>query len=914
MTRSQPCRIGIAILGLVLACSRNAPAQREPSSWPTLHRDAQRSGYTDEVVGGPYERKWFRDFHDEMIATRVEAIVAGGRCFVGTLAGRLHALRVGAGATAWTFQAAGPIGHSPCFHGGRVYVGSEGGAFDRGFVYGVDAGTGRELWRYETGGGVSVSPACDGERVYFGDRAGAFHCVAAADGRSLWRFQTGGMILTPASIAEDGQRVVFAAEDMHIYCLDPGGKLLWKSRKLPGLSLRDHAPTLWRGLAIVRTNPADAFHRVMDRDGNVLGAAQKQVPLGDPNDLLLDKWGDYIVRPTPARRRAEQDRILAYLRENPADQCFHALSLADGSEPWMAPVLYTGGLHNPPTAPAFDPKTGELYTLARSAMTYYLRGVRRYSVWATVDRETGRLNRYWPEADEPLNWRAFPMIGDEAQALSLMGTQLVGSHQGMIGLVDRATGKATKLWDARDTYGGIFGPVLAGGLGPDGEHPVSEQARRENHLISMPNEWHGPDRSVVSIAERRVFWVSGSQVVCIGGPDTPKADTGGAKPPAPIKRRTTARAGGGNLAAGGPAPGDLPPAPATPVPQDAIDRMIDGGATAPAGARGPIADRVRAALDAQMLDLVDGGPWAPLIVQLGITGEERHYWRTAETLQVASRSLPHLTPAVREKAVAYLHRLFDDGVPLRRPVHPADGGRRREPFDLGAGMRRFAGEAPPYASGADDLYAVWAYAHHAGAWDKVLARLDAVRAAYTSTKPFRFDPEKDPEAAERLNARIAGTLGYCRILREAGKGDESATVERELTVLVRQRLDHERTDDRLVRRLPRLHGAAVPRFVGLVPELAAVLRSQAADRVQRNVRDLTTELPVWYQAWGERMIGGENYISPPGLARGLFNGLAYGCGASADELARYLDRPWCRADLAYAEKCVAVLDAAGRGQ
>ena len=70
------------------------------SEWPTLHKDYQRSGHTEEFVQGPYERKWYRDFHDEMIATRAEAIVAEGKCFVGTFAGNMYALDVKDGHTA----------------------------------------------------------------------------------------------------------------------------------------------------------------------------------------------------------------------------------------------------------------------------------------------------------------------------------------------------------------------------------------------------------------------------------------------------------------------------------------------------------------------------------------------------------------------------------------------------------------------------------------------------------------------------------------------------------------------------------------------------------------------------------------------------------------------------------------------
>src|SRR5258706_11442884 len=118
--------------------------------WPTLHQDLQRSGYSADTLKGPYERKWFRDFHNEMIASRVEAIVAEGKVFVGTFAGKVHALKVEDGSDVWTAQVAGAVGHSPTYHDGRLYVGSEGGAFDRGFVSCFRAADGEEIWQYRT--------------------------------------------------------------------------------------------------------------------------------------------------------------------------------------------------------------------------------------------------------------------------------------------------------------------------------------------------------------------------------------------------------------------------------------------------------------------------------------------------------------------------------------------------------------------------------------------------------------------------------------------------------------------------------------------------------------------------------------------------------------------------------------------
>ncbi len=59
-----------ATVSFALFCGAAEPGGGE-APWPTLHRDHQRSGYTSEFVRGPYERKWYRDFHDEMIATRL---------------------------------------------------------------------------------------------------------------------------------------------------------------------------------------------------------------------------------------------------------------------------------------------------------------------------------------------------------------------------------------------------------------------------------------------------------------------------------------------------------------------------------------------------------------------------------------------------------------------------------------------------------------------------------------------------------------------------------------------------------------------------------------------------------------------------------------------------------------------------
>ncbi len=883
--------------------STGAALSEKGTAWPTLHNDYQRSGYTDEVIRGPYERKWYRDFHDEMIATRVEAIVAEGKCFVGTFAGNLYALDVKDGKTVWEFHAEGPIGHSPCYEQGSLYFGADEG-FDRGHLYCVAASDGKLVWKYDAGAGIWVSPACDGKKVYFGDRAGVFHAVDIKTGEGTWTFKTGNMILSPASFSPDKKRIIFGSEDMHVYCLDPYGNLLWKSKKLQGLSLRDHAPTIWKGLAVVCTNPADGFHTVLNRNGDLLKKIQQAIPLGPDDKVLFDKWNDILMKETPPRREAEQRGVVKYLRQNPYDQTFYVLQLDDGKEPWVAHVLYMGGLHNPPTLPTFNPKTGELYAYYRTALTNYLRGVRRYSALGRLNRETGLIDFSWPESNHPEEqWYGFPMIGDETQALSMMGDILIGTHQGELSGLDLKTVKTTHIWRGRDTYGGIFGPAAV-----KGSFEGARLMAQQGYLTGMPNEWHGPDRSILAIAERRMFWVVGSQIVCLGGPDVPRTETGGTKPPPTQKSRLTFVAGGNLAVGGGRYEESVPKINISSQELESLVNLLPPVEVEHATA--PLAQKIRWRLDAEVTELVEEGPWAPFVAELGIVGEQAYFWRTAETMQILALALPHLSPAVREKAKSHLNGMFALGMPLSVPVHAKTGAGRREHYEFGPGMQNFARRQINYTANIEDLYAVWAYAHYANAWDKALQRETEIRQIFAqfADKPFSFDHNDNRgDAAERLNAQFVGALAFARIAKKVARGQDVERALARLSELVTERVHHERADSRLIRQSGLPHNAKVPRYVELAPEVCSLLREHAGEEFTYHARGLAKQLPVWYQAFGERMIGGENYISPPHLSRGLFAALADGLRAPPEELAKYLDHPWCKADLYYIEKLTAIL-------
>lgn len=482
-----------------------ALAQEE---WPTLHGDLVRSGFYPAFPRGPLKVAWRKELHKELTGTRAEVIVGGGLAFMGTYAGRMYAWDAGTGEEKWSFTTGGPIGHSPMLSEGTLYFGS----MDRK-LYALNAADGRQKWNFEAGEGIWTSPAVTGNRVLFGARDGVFYALNAADGALAWKLQTGAMILGTASAY--GERVLFASEDMHLYCIaGADGRLLWKSRRMHGLSARDHFPTLVGGLAIVTTNPVKHFHAV----------------LGEHQQMLVRRAGftgkdDRYIPGTPEDVRKEQDVIVAFLKTRPTEQTFYAFNIADGQEPWIAPILYTSGLHNPPTPPCFNPRTGEVFVYTRSAYGVWDGGgeVRPYTGVGKLDLKTGRVELVVhshaskdparPAGQKDMPWMGFHAIGDETQTLSCSPERLFANHQGSLGSMSFRTGLTQEIYGKRDTYGGFYGP---GTFGWEQNGGV-EKARAAGQPFGIVNEWHGPAKAIVSVAGNRVYYPAGSQVICLEG-------------------------------------------------------------------------------------------------------------------------------------------------------------------------------------------------------------------------------------------------------------------------------------------------------------------------------------------------------------------------------------------------------------
>jgi hypothetical protein len=486
----------------------SAPPANDGNTWPTLSGDLQRSGFYPRFPDGPLELAWRKELWRELISPRAQVIVAEDHAFIGTCSGRIIAWDATSGEEKWSVQTGGVITHSPTVADGVVFCGST----DR-TLRALDARTGKERWSFSASEGISVSPVVWRERVLFGDRAGTFFALNSGDGSLAWKIETAGRILTSASISADGEWVVFGSEAMHLYCASvANGAVRWKSRKLPGLSLRDYAPVIVGELVFVTTNPVKDFHTILTQHQEMLIARTG----------FTGKDTRYIPG-TAEDVRAEQDAIETFLRAHPDEQTFHALRMGDGAEPWIAPILYTGGLHNPPTLPCVDRATGELFVQLRSAYGSWDGGgeVRPLTCFGRLDPATGRVTlvEHSYRSNEPgrpagakdVPWGTFAYIGDETQALSCAPGRLFSNHQGNLGMLDLVTGRVTNLFGRRDSYGGFYGAANFGWEDKGG----LEKAAAAGQPFGLVNEWHGPARAIASVANGRIYYNVGSQILCL---------------------------------------------------------------------------------------------------------------------------------------------------------------------------------------------------------------------------------------------------------------------------------------------------------------------------------------------------------------------------------------------------------------
>jgi len=757
------------------------------ADWPTLRGSNQRTGYVDAEITPPFRLAWCRYFTGERIGSAVEPIVADGKVFIGTHSGNLYALDADTGAPLWRFRANGPIAQAPASADGRVVVA------DATFSWSIlDASNGKSRGGiFGPGGMCAASPVVADGALFTAARSGQLICTNL-QGEHRWS-QELPIPVRQTAAAADG-RLFVAAEDMRVRGLDlRSGKVLWTSEPLVGQTARDYYPVVAkagdRTVVTVRTNPVIQMSRLIGMDRALLC---RNAGLKDVGWKTVDAWcKSQEALGTPELWEREQQAILKHLGEHREARTFFVLDAETGKLLPRPPVLWIGGCQGVGTPPVVMPD-GRLLVYYRTAYGNWTHGVAPLVGLGFLDLDTNRIEPLHHAHGMRPPWNTFWGTADESQNFVVARDTVICVHQGTLSGFDLKTRKLFLIWGNRDTWGGL------------------------KNLPWARNEWHGPARGGVAVVGSRIYWQTGSRILCIAS-----GERGEPAEPQAIEGRELETQ----------IPGALP------APDDGILRQ----ALRPAA---------KEAL---------GRRWAPLYVEPGLAG--RHF-------------------------------LFDDTAELLEALG-------------------------------------WLYAERCGEWERVTAAWPHIEACFDdfAKTNWRLDPAKGDLHANRY---LASLIAYARIAEKAGDADAArqakAMADETAEALVTW---WQRSAE--AAKLPvfsgigewdsfigkgdaiffkvRGHNSQIALFRDITPEVAALVKAKAPKAVAAVWHTFEALCPTWYLVGEERQVHfGENFVDPPDFALDAFKAYAWLRGASKEELARRVDIPFCKADLAFLTKLAIALD------
>jgi hypothetical protein len=334
----------------------------------------------------------------------------------------------------------------------------------------------------------------------------------------------------------------------------------------------------------------------------------------------------------------------------------------------------------------------------------------------------------------------------------------------------------------------------------------------------------------------------------------------------------------------------------------------------------PGAARIAGKLTKHVEALVEGWPWRPFHCTLGISGSETYFDHPDELFHALSVALPYLPEALQLKVRELLARQLSEAPPCGTDGFERDKGRARERYEVPASLR---------ASGrgqARSLFGIAAFEAYLVSNSSSLANDAAERIApYSNALIQRVIPYLDDGYAaelekaqarravdlEVLNGDLAGLIAFARLTGKARDPHLYARVLQRINQMAEIRVGVERTDPQLLSPAQtaskRLHHVRLVRFGNLLPEIVELFEMDERKLAAKRLRLFREARPGWWMAFGDRYIGGENYISPPHFSHAVFAGAALVEKVDRSSLMEWIDVPWCEADLFFIEKCALAL-------
>jgi hypothetical protein len=328
--------------------------------------------------------------------------------------------------------------------------------------------------------------------------------------------------------------------------------------------------------------------------------------------------------------------------------------------------------------------------------------------------------------------------------------------------------------------------------------------------------------------------------------------------------------------------------------------------------------RVSARLSAHLLEFLDGFPYRPYQHTLGISGTETYFDHPDRMFYSLSLALPVLPPPDRERVRRFLKARLEGSPPYTVEGFEPSVGRARESYQVPKAQRA---RSRARARSAFGVYAFWAYARYgedeearSSHWGRIKDRIEPLL-----REEYRFDIQKttySDDEAEKLNGDLAGLIAMVRLARANQDAPMEKSARSRALALLELRVNLDRVNAHVLERTSstsaHLHASKLARYCDLVEPVGRALDRYTEGCAALRLGGFRQSRPAWYLAYGDRMIGGENYTNPPHFSHALFSGAALVEGIEARRLLDWVDVPWCRGDFYFIEKCAQALWSAAR--
>ncbi len=834
----------LMITALIL-CATTANAD-----WTTIRGNTQRTGYIDAEIKAPFHVAWVRHFAEERLGTAMEPIVAEGKLFVATHSGNLYALDALTGEPIWNFKAKGALLHSPAFADNIIVAASTDG-----YLYALDGDNGEIKWSFYLGnGGSSASPTIVDGRIFVGTRRGDFFAVELKTGEQLWRKSFNAPIRQTASYHNG--KVYFTGEDMIARCLDSEtGDILWTSETLVGQTARDYYPVIANGQVIIRTNPTINMTKLIGQDRHILC---ESAGVDDSGWQTIDAWTkSQEAMGSLELWEKEQATIVNYLKEHPEDRTFFMID-ADGKQMEFAPVLWCAGCQGCGSPPVVMPD-GKLMVFYRSAYGNWNHGVAPLVALGMLDPLKNRVELLTHKHGMQPPWNTFWGTADEGQNFVVAGKTLLIIHQGTLSGFNLDTGELFLIAGNRDSWGGF------------------------HNLPWARNEWHGPARGGVAVVGNRIYWLTGSRVMCVVC-----GEKGRNAQDIEIDIKANSEV----------------------IEQKALDH-----------------EQIKQMLAKSVNEFLSDH-WSPFLVEPGLADRDFAFDNSGNAFEALAMAFPHLAKEHQDQIKDFLEKEWESYPPYKlSSFYDLDLGKRREYFSTIPAESLTRANSDQLYHPFGNMYAIKLYAERCGEWDRVLSEWQSLKTCFDD---FAEQPITDKEIIY-ANRYLASLIAYADIAEKSGGPDSSAKAkkmieERSDRLISMWKRSSENMDFGVFKDISewdgfigegdtlffkvKPHRAMIALFHNLTPEVAHILNSNIQEEANKVWRAFETLCPTWYLVGEERQVHyGENFVDLPDFSMDAFRATAWLQNVEPlRELNRRFDIPLCRADLNYIIKLSIILE------